>query len=94
MFITCLLTIAVDMPSRPAALENAPESTTCRNTLMLVSVSIWSYLPQTNLHASSPGSVDRIISCRSAGPCGRQHPTPAGDLTPPETGADTNNSMK
>src|SRR5512146_2859171 len=39
-FITCLLTIAVDRSSRSAAATKLPDSTTCRNTLMPVKVSM------------------------------------------------------
>src|SRR4029077_18043794 len=38
-YATCLLTIAVERSMRSAAATKLPDSTTCRNTLMLVSVS-------------------------------------------------------
>ena len=40
MAMTCLLTIAVERSSRSAAPTKLPDSTTWRNTLMLVSVSM------------------------------------------------------
>ena len=40
MAMTCLLTMAVERSSRSAAPTKLPDSTTWRNTLMLVSVSI------------------------------------------------------
>ena len=38
-YVTCLLTIAVERSMRSAAATKLPDSTTCRNTRMLVSVS-------------------------------------------------------
>src|SRR6185312_5584568 len=55
-FITCLLTIAVDTSSRSAAATKLPDSTTCRNTLMPVKVSM------LRIHAALGASRSRRCS--------------------------------
>jgi hypothetical protein len=57
--ITCLLTVAVDRSIRSAAATKVPDSTTCRNTRMLVNVSIGV------VYAVSRGGPTEASICRS-----------------------------
>src|SRR5579864_3694586 len=75
--ITCLLTIAVEMSRRSLAATKLPDSTTCRNTRMLVNVSIARvYRPVT--HAS----LSRMVGT-AAHERGRRASPPTESSEPP-----------